>query len=70
MENYNEFLEYLGAKTIVPQIKEFSYFPDKIINQQVIDVSVNSSSEEFVWGFASNKTNLSDDQKLKKTIFL
>ena len=66
MENYNEFLEYLGTKTKVPQITEFSYFPDKIISQQVIDVSVNSSSEEFVWGFASSKTNLSDDQKLKK----
>ena len=48
MENYNEFLAYLGAKTTVPQITEFSYFPDKIIGQQVIDVSVNSSSEEFV----------------------
>lgn len=66
MENYNEFLAYLGAKTMAPQITDFSYSLDKNIGQQVIDESVNSSSEEFVWGFASSKANLSDDQKLKR----
>lgn len=66
MENYNVFLAYLGAKTIDPQIKQFSYIPDLTVERQAIDVSVNSSSEEFVWGFASNETKLSDYQKLEK----
>lgn len=66
MENYENFLAYIGKQTVVPQITDFSFLPETTLGRQIIDVSTNSSSEEFVWGFVSSKTKPSDDQKLEK----
>lgn len=66
MENYNIFLSYFQQEIKTPEIVDFSSLQDIAGENLSIDVSVNDSSEDYLWGIQNASSNISDEQKLKR----
>lgn len=66
MGNYISFINYINSNTIAPTIDSFDLAAIKGNGTQIVDSSVNETSEDFSWGFLSVAVPLTEEQKLER----